>query len=163
MLIQCSNINVKSTFVCQRWINVFFFSFYSGFKFRYIFNIISTYIVNVESTLNQQTCARWVNSHRIFKRLAKALIRLCVYAGWSEALLVAHTTLLRLKSYLSEKIKFNFSVYILLISVISFSIKFIIKEWSAKNGSDAKIDKYSDICHDIMYSILTTLTNLSMK
>ena len=31
--------------------------------------------------------------HRIFKRLAKALVRLRVCAGWSEALLVAHTTL----------------------------------------------------------------------
>ena len=32
------------------------------------------------------------NSHRIFKRPSKALIRLRVCAGWSEALLVAHTT-----------------------------------------------------------------------
>ena len=32
-------------------------------------------------------------NHRILKRLAKALIRLRVYAGWSEALLVTHTTL----------------------------------------------------------------------
>ena len=34
-----------------------------------------------------------LNSHRIFKRLAKALIRLRLCAGWSEALLLAHTTL----------------------------------------------------------------------
>ena len=34
-------------------------SVYSSFKFKYIFNIISTYIVNVESTLNQQTRACW--------------------------------------------------------------------------------------------------------
>ena len=33
-------------------------------------------------------------SHRIFKRLAKALIRLCICPVWSETLLVAHTTLL---------------------------------------------------------------------
>ena len=33
---------------------------------------------------------------RVLKRLAKALIRLCVCAGWSEALLVAHTTLLEI-------------------------------------------------------------------
>ena len=33
-----------------------------------------------------------LNIHRIFKRLAKALIRLHVCAGWSEPLLVAHTT-----------------------------------------------------------------------
>ena len=30
-----------------------------------------------------------LNTHRIFKRLAKALIRLRICAGWSEALLVA--------------------------------------------------------------------------
>ena len=38
----------------------------------------------------------FVNNHRILKRLAKALIRLHVCAGWSEALLVAHTTLLEI-------------------------------------------------------------------
>ena len=38
--------------------------------------------------------SQWSKSHRIFKRLAKALIRLRICAGWSEALLVAHTTLL---------------------------------------------------------------------
>ena len=32
----------------------------------------------------------------IFKRIAKALIRLRVCAGWSEPLLVAHTTLLEI-------------------------------------------------------------------
>ena len=32
-----------------------YFSVYSSFKFKNIFNIISTYIVNVESTLNQHT------------------------------------------------------------------------------------------------------------
>ena len=37
-----------------------------------------------------------LNIHRIFKRLAKALIRLRVCAGWSEPLLVAHTTLLEI-------------------------------------------------------------------
>ena len=36
------------------------------------------------------------NNHRILKRLAKALIRLRICAGWSEALLVAHTTLLEI-------------------------------------------------------------------
>ena len=34
------------------------------------------------------------NTNRIFKRLAKALISLRVCAGWSETLLVVHTTLL---------------------------------------------------------------------
>ena len=37
-----------------------------------------------------------LDSYRIFKRLAKALIRLRVCAGCSEALLVAHTTLLEI-------------------------------------------------------------------
>ena len=36
------------------------------------------------------------NPRRIFKRLAKALIRLRVCAGWSEALQVTHTTLLEI-------------------------------------------------------------------
>ena len=31
----------------------------------------------------------------IFKRQAKVLIRLCICAGWSESLLVAHTTVLK--------------------------------------------------------------------
>ena len=35
-------------------------------------------------------------SYRIFKRQAKALIWLSIYAGWSKALLVAHTTLLEI-------------------------------------------------------------------
>ena len=39
------------------------------------------------------------NSHRIFKRLAKALISLRVCAGWSEPLLVAHTTLLEISCH----------------------------------------------------------------
>ena len=37
-----------------------------------------------------------LNSHKILKRQAKALIRLRVCAGWSEPLLVAHTTLLEI-------------------------------------------------------------------
>ena len=37
-----------------------------------------------------------LNIHKIFKRLAKALNRLRVYADWSEPLLVAHTTLLEI-------------------------------------------------------------------
>ena len=35
-------------------------------------------------------------SHRLFKRLAKALIRLRVCAGWSEVILIAYTTLLEI-------------------------------------------------------------------
>ena len=44
-----------------------------------------------------------LNIHRIFKRLAKALIRLRVCAGWSEPKLVAHTTLLEISIILSAK------------------------------------------------------------
>ena len=40
-----------------------------------------------------------LNFHRIFKRQAKALIRLRVCTGWSEALLVAHTTVGNHDSY----------------------------------------------------------------
>ena len=42
--------------------------------------------------------------HRILKRLAKALIRLRVCAGWSEALLVAHTTLLEVSCWLISSV-----------------------------------------------------------
>ena len=45
------------------------------------------------------------NSHSIFKRLAKALIRLRVCAGWSEPLLVAHTTLLKISSFCHYAVK----------------------------------------------------------
>ena len=37
-----------------------------------------------------------LNVHRIFKRPAKALIRLRVCAGWSEPLLVSHTSLVEI-------------------------------------------------------------------
>ena len=40
-----------------------------------------------------------LNTHRIFKRPAKALIRLRVCAGWSEPLLVAHTSLLEISCH----------------------------------------------------------------
>ena len=42
-----------------------------------------------------------LNTHRIFKWQAKALIRLCVCTDWSEALLVAHTTLLEISCHSS--------------------------------------------------------------
>ena len=38
-------------------------------------------------------------TQRIFRRLAKALIRQCVCAGWSETLLVAHTTFLEISCH----------------------------------------------------------------
>ena len=83
-----------------------------------------------------------LNSHRIFKRLAKALIRLRVCAARSEPLLVAYTTLLEIpchgsiilkmiETLLSEKIrhhrKFN--------KVLIF---FSYSDPSGKFGSDGK-------------------------
>ena len=41
----------------------------------------------------QTTPSQQPNSHRTFNRQAKALTRLGICAGWSKALLVAHTTL----------------------------------------------------------------------
>ena len=43
--------------------------------------------------------SQWLNSHRIFERQAKALISLRVCAGWSEPLMVAHTTLLEISCH----------------------------------------------------------------
>ena len=40
-----------------------------------------------------------LNIHRIFKQLANALIGLRVCSGWSEPLLVAHTTLLEISCH----------------------------------------------------------------
>ena len=48
---------------------------------------------------NSKWCSVSSLTHRIFKWLAKALIRLHVCAGWSEALLVAHTTLLEISCH----------------------------------------------------------------
>ena len=45
-----------------------------------------------------------VNSLRLFKRQVKVLISLRVCAGWSEPLLVAHTTLLEISCHGSHDI-----------------------------------------------------------
>ena len=37
-----------------------------------------------------------LTGHSIFNRQAKALFRLYIYTGWSEPLLVAHPTLLKI-------------------------------------------------------------------
>ena len=47
----------------------------------------------------QMMFCQGLNSHRIFKWLVKALIRLHVCAGWSEPLLVSHTTLLEISCH----------------------------------------------------------------
>ena len=54
--------------------------------------------------------SQYLTTQRIVKRQANALIRLCVCAGWSEALLVAHTTLLEITchgSYMYIPIKIS--------------------------------------------------------
>ena len=60
----------------------------------------------------QMMFRQYLNSHKIFKWLAKARIRLRVCAGWSESLLVAHTTLLEISSlcvkYLEWTVTFIF-------------------------------------------------------
>ena len=54
---------------------------------------------------NPQTAkSRPLVIHRIFKRLTKALIRLHLLAGWSEPLLVAHTTLLEISCRSSNEV-----------------------------------------------------------
>ena len=44
-------------------------------------------------------------NYLIFKRLAMVLIRLRIWAGWSEPLLVAHTTLLKISCHDSTMIE----------------------------------------------------------
>ena len=51
-----------------------------------------------------------LDSHRIFKRLTKALTRLHVCTGWSELLLVAYTTLLEISCHGS----IIFSIFLLI-------------------------------------------------
>ena len=52
---------------------------------------------------------QWLNSQRIFKRLANALNSLCVCAGWSEPLLVAHIKLLEISCRDSYTFKSSYS------------------------------------------------------
>ena len=69
-----------------------------------------------------------LNSHRIFKRLAKALIRLRVCAGWSEALLVAHTTLLEIPCCSSNDLKdiYFFEVLFVFVALRPMSTAMVI-------------------------------------
>ena len=55
----------------------------------------------------QMMFGQQLSTHRTFKRLAKALIRLHVCPGWSEPLLVAHTTLLEISCCGSNVLKFR--------------------------------------------------------
>ena len=49
--------------------------------------------------------------HRIFKRAAKALIRLRLCTGWSEPLMVAHTTLLEISCH-GSYVKFDQNIHV---------------------------------------------------
>ena len=48
---------------------------------------------------NSKRCSVSSLTLRIFTRLAKALIRLCICTGWSEALLFPHTSLLEISCH----------------------------------------------------------------
>ena len=60
-----------------------------------------------------------LNSHRIFKQLAKALISLRVCAGWSEPLLVIHTTLFEILCHSSYGKTFIFTTKVAMVSSLS--------------------------------------------
>ena len=57
------------------------------------------------------------NSHRIFMRRAKPLIRLRICAGWSEALLVAHTGLI-VGNLISRLNCYDIRLFLLLFSQV---------------------------------------------
>ena len=67
--------------------------------------------------------------HRIFKRLAKALISLRVCAGWSEPLLVAHTTLLEISCHGSNNYHFHKHAFHLLYTYEFFHLIWNNKLW----------------------------------
>ena len=80
---------------------------------------------------------KWLNSHRIFKRQAKALVRLRICAGWSEAMLVTHTTLLEISCHgPHEKWWWYFSYRWLAKSQARLCIHIVLQElslWLAKS------------------------------
>ena len=63
-----------------------------------------------------------LNIHRIFKRLAMALISLRVCAGWSETLLGAHTTLLEISCCGSYVLTFCIAVAQIIRSSVEATI-----------------------------------------
>ena len=68
-------------------------------------------------------------------RQAKALIRLCICVGWSEPLLVAHTTLLVISCHGSN----NISKYVHRLSIMDFNTKCCITPISASTPLDNEI------------------------
>ena len=83
-----------------------------------------------------------LNTHKIYKQLAKALIRLHLCAGWSEALLVAHTTLLEIpcrRSYINaypkcSKVKETWWGEIQAIPIWFLATCQNIQSWRQKTG-----------------------------
>ena len=106
-------------------------SVYSSFKFKYIFNIISTYIVNVESTLNQQIRARWERDSEVSP---KSYICICIPLCCSSDTLknrASHVKLLTPKnrlSHVSVLIKGSVQTPILYKNIMLINVKMGIKE-----------------------------------
>ena len=65
---------------------------------------------------------QYISIHRIFKRPAKALVRLRVCADWSEPFLLAHTTLFEISCHGSIIFSYHFFFqYFLPINIGSLS------------------------------------------
>ena len=60
------------------------------------FSGVTTPFYRCKDRFTDRRVEQGVNTHRIFKRLAKALISLHVCAAWSEPLLCAYTTYLEI-------------------------------------------------------------------
>ena len=102
----------KTRFVVLVWIFPFLWEMnipsvsYASARSQYIVNWAATQclLTSVDSDEPVQPPFKLTNSKRcsvssLTQRLAKALIRLCICAGWSEALLVQHTTLLEISCH----------------------------------------------------------------
>ena len=92
--------------------------------------------------------SQYLTSHRIFKRPATALIRLRVCAGWSEALLVTHITLLEISSRSS-----NFNAY--------YNVKQLRNMQACAYASNASIclSVFLSVCPSVCLSFRLTLSN----
>ena len=66
---------------------------------------------------NPKWCSVSSLAVKIFKRLAKTLIRLRIWAGWSEPLLVTHTTLLEISCHSLFLVSFFSPFWALLLRV----------------------------------------------
>ena len=98
--------------------------------------------------------SQYFNSHRIFKRPAKALVSLGVCEGWSGPLLVAHTKLLEISCQCSN-LTFMLLCYCLLLNLLEKSDKMLGKPSSSCNRTPGRpqhlgvIDLTITIIHEI--------------